>query len=107
MTTAARLPKSITVRRSQLRQDQSSVLRKATGEHVVIVSATSEDEEKYIVDKHYFEDLLKQLRSAIETLEITADTRLFANLLEASETIDEDLRLGKLYNFEEVIEEDD
>ena len=104
MATVARLPKTITVRRSQLRQDQSSVLRKAVGEHVVVVSATNEDEEKYIVDKRYFEDLLQQLRSARETLEIAADTRLFNNLLQAAGSIDEDLRLGKLHRFEEAFD---
>jgi len=106
MTAVARLPKTTEVNRSQLRQAQSSILRKAVGENVVVVTATNEDEEKYIVDKHYFEDILKQLRSAMETLEIAADTKLFNNLLAAAETIDEDLRLGKLYSFEEVVEDD-
>ena len=69
-----------------------------------MVTATSEDEEKYIVDKRYFEDLLRQLRSAIETLEIAADTKLFNSLLESAATIDEDLRLGKLHRFEEAFD---
>lgn len=92
---------TIEVNRSQLRQEQSSVLKKAVGENVVVVTATSEDEEKYIVDKRYFETILKQLRSAVETLEIAADTKLFNNLLSVADTIDEDLRTGKLYAAEE------
>lgn len=106
MAVLARLPKTTEVKRSQLRQDQSSILKKAVGEHVVVITATSDDEEKYIVDKRYFEDLLKQLHSAIETLEIAADTKLFTNLLSAAETIDEDLRLGRLRSFEEVTKDD-
>jgi len=106
MATVAKLPKTTEVNRSQLRQEQSSVLKKAVGENVVIVTATSEDDEKYIVDKRYFENILKQLRSAIETLEIAANTKLFNNLLSVADTIDEDLRLGRLYSFEEVVEDD-
>lgn len=106
MATVAKLPNSTSVGRTQLRQDQSSVLKKAVGEHVVIVTATGEDEEKYIVDKRYFENLLTQLHSALETLEIAADTKLFNNLLSAADTIDEDLRLGKLHRFEEAFEDD-
>jgi hypothetical protein len=97
-----KLPKTIAVNRSQLRQDQSSVLKKATGERVVVVNGTTDDAEKYIVDKKYFEELLKQWRSAVETLEIAADVRLFNNLLRTADTIDRDLRQGKLHTFEEA-----
>ncbi len=88
-----------------MRQAQSAILKKATGKHVVMVRATTEDQEKYIVDKHYFEDLLAQLRSAVETLEITSDARLFKNLLQAAGSIDKDLRSGKLHAFEEAFED--
>ncbi len=102
MTRVAKLPKTIEINRSKLRQDQSAVLKRAVGEHIVVVTATSGDAEKYIVDKKYFEQLLRQWRSAIETLEIAADTRLFNNLLRAADTIDKDLRQGKLHAFEEA-----
>ena len=102
MAAATKLPKTIEVKRSQLRQDQSSVLKKAIGERIVVVSATSEDAEKYIVDRRYFEEIVKQWRSAVETLEIAADTRLFNNLLRIADTIDKDLRKGKLHSFDEA-----
>ena len=102
MAAATKLPKTIEVKRSQLRQDQSSVLKKAIGERIVVVSATSEDAEKYIVDRRYFEEIVKQWRSAVETLEIAADTRLFNNLLRIADTIDKDLREGKLHSFDEA-----
>jgi hypothetical protein len=97
-----KLPKPIEVNRSELRQDQSSVLKKAVGKRVVVVSGTTGDADKYIVDKRYFEELLKQWQSAIETLEIAADVRLFNNLLRAAGTIGRDLRQGKLHTFEEA-----
>ena len=102
MAALTKLPKTIEVNRSELRQDQSSVLKKATGERVVVVSATSDDAEKYIVDRKYFEEIVKQWRSAIETLEIAADTRLFNNLLRVAGAIDKELREGKLHSFEEA-----
>ena len=102
MAVVAKFPRTIEVNRSELRQAQSAVLKRAVGERIVVVSATSEDDEKYIVDKKYFEQVLRQWRSAIETLEIAADTRLFNNLLQAAGSIDEDLRRGKLHSFEEA-----
>lgn len=98
-------PKPIEVNRSELRQDQSAILKKAVGEHVIVVRSRADDEEvKYIVDQQYFEELLAKLRSAIETLAITTDPRLLSNLLRAADTIDEDLRLGKLHRFEEAFD---
>jgi hypothetical protein len=97
-----KLPKTIEVNRSELRQDQSAVLKKAVGKRVVVVRGTTDDAEKYIVDKEYFEELLEQWCSAVETLEIATDVRLFNNLLRAAETIDRDLRQGKLHPFEEA-----
>ncbi len=104
MAALTKLPKTIEVNRSKLRQNQSYVLKKAVGERVVVVSATADDAEKYIVDKKYFEDMVKQWRSAVETLEIAADVRLFNNLIRAAGTIDDDLRQGKLHPFEEAFE---
>jgi hypothetical protein len=69
---------------------------------VVIVGATAGDAEKYIVDKKYFEELLNQWRSAIETLEIAADIRLFNNLLRTAGTIERDLLEGRLHTFDEA-----
>ena len=102
--TLARQPKTTKVDRSELRRDQAAVLRKAAGKNVIVVRGRSEDEEKYIVDKKYFEELLRELRSAIETLAITTDVRMFGNLLKAGETIEDDLRHGKLHSFEEAFD---
>jgi hypothetical protein len=95
----------IEVNRSQLRQNQSALLKKARGRTVVVVTARSEDEEKCVVDRKYFEQILERLRTAIETLEITTDPKLFGQILRAGETVNEDMRLGKLRSFEEAFGE--
>jgi hypothetical protein len=95
----------IQVNRSELRQNQSALLKKARGRTVVVVTARSEDEEKCVVDRKYFEQILERLRTAIETLEITTDPKLFGQLLRAAETVDEDIRLGRLRSFEEAFGE--
>jgi hypothetical protein len=100
--------KFIRVTRSELRANQSTILREAAGPVVVAVGSRSKGEDvKYIVDKQYFEQLLSDLKSAAETLEIMADPRLFSNLLSQADTIDDDLRLGKLKSAEEVFSEGD
>ncbi len=105
MTSRALLkPERVETNRSELRQKQSDILAKAKGRTVVVVT-THGREEKYVLDKEYFDEILNKLRAALETLEITVDTKLFRRLLKAAETIDEDIRLGKLHSFEEVFGE--
>ncbi len=94
-------PQKVKTSRSELRQRQSFILGRAKGRTVVVVR-TRGREEKYVLDKAYFEEIMEKLRAALETLEITADTRLFGQLLKAAETIDEDIRRGKLHSLEEA-----
>jgi regulator of protease activity HflC (stomatin/prohibitin superfamily) len=99
----------VSVSRSELRQKQSRVLRQATGKTVVKVTSGSrkeDDETKYIVDKQYWEEVLGKIQALKDTLAITSDPKLFPQLLRAGETVDEDIRLGKLHSFEEAFAED-
>ena len=97
----------IPVNRSELRKNQSQILRKASGRTVVVVTSHSQDEDaKCIVDKQYWDELLGKLQELKDTLEITADPKLFGQILRAADTVDEDIRLGKLHSFEEAFEED-
>ena len=98
-------PRTHRVNRSDLRQEQSAVLRMAKGKTVVVVAARGKAEEKFILDKPYFEELVSGLRSAMETLEITTDRKLFARLLKSAESVEEDARRGKLHSFEDVFTE--
>ena len=96
-------PQKVQVNRSQLRQKQSSILRKAKGRTVVVVSdARAGGEVKYVLDRLYFEQLWKSLVAAVETLEITTDRKLFNQILRAAETLDDDTRVRKLRPFEEA-----
>jgi CTP:phosphocholine cytidylyltransferase-like protein len=99
-------PQKIRVNRSELREKQSKYLRQATGNQIVEVAGRFEEEERYLVDKQYLDDLIAKLRSLTETLNIMKDQRLFSQIMKASETIDEDIRLGKLHSFEEAFGED-
>jgi hypothetical protein len=94
-------PSTLRVGRSELRQNQSSILEKAKGNAIVVVTSGGE-EDKFVLDKMYFEELVSQLKSAAETLEITSDPELLSRILAVSKTIDEDIRLGKLHSFEEA-----
>ncbi|MGB2623968.1 MAG: hypothetical protein WA857_11575 [Candidatus Acidiferrum sp.] len=94
-----------TVGRSELRQKQSATLRLARGRNVVVISAHHEEDEKLLLDKKYFDELIQKLRSVVETLEITSDQKFFKQILSAAENLDENTRRGKLHSFEEAFGE--
>ena len=96
----------VQVNRSEFRQDQSKYLSQAHDRTIVEVVGRREEEQKYIVDKRYFDVVQQKLKSLIETLQITMDTKLFSQILRASATVDEDIRLGKLHSFEEAFKEE-
>lgn len=60
----------------------------------------------YVPDKGYFDEILQRFQSIEETLDITADRRLFHQILAATDTLDEDLKSGKLHSIEEAFAED-
>jgi len=99
-------PQRVKVNRSQLRQNQSKIFRQARGHRIVQVTGWSEEDEKYVVDKRYFDSLLRRLRATVETLEITADPKLFGQILRAAETMDRDVRAGTLHTFHEAFGEE-
>lgn len=98
-------PQTRKVNRSRLRQNQSGILKMARGRTVVVVSSRKKGAEKFILDKAYFEQLLFGLKAAMETLEITLEPDLFRRLLRAGETLETDLRSGKLQSLEEAFAE--
>ncbi len=99
-------PSTRRVNRTKLRQKQSAVLKKASGRTVVVVANRGEHDEKCILDKNYFDELLREIKAARETLEIALDTDLFGRLRKAAGTLEEDTRLGRLHPFEEVFGKD-
>jgi hypothetical protein len=99
-------PERKTVNRSELRQKQSATLRMARGNQVVVISANHEEDEKLLLDKRYFDEIVKQLEAVIETLEIISDQKLFNQILAVSESLEQKTRLGKLHSFEEAFGEE-
>lgn len=95
-------PHTVRVNRSELRQKQRQTLNQARQNTVVVISANDPEDEKLLVDKKYFDDLIGRLRSLVETLEIMSDQKLFGQIMQAASTLREDARLGKLHSFEEV-----
>src|SRR5437762_13706192 len=92
-------PQKIRVNRTDLRDNQSKYLREASGNKILEVSGRAGEEERYIVDKVYLDEVLRKLKAMHETLEIVRDQKLFSQIARASKTIDEDIRLGKLHWF--------
>ena len=98
-------PHWVAVKRSELRQNQRATLKRAKGRTVVLISASDKEEEKLVLDKEYFDELVGKLRAAMETLEITMDERLFPRILAAAQTLEADIRLGKLHSLEQAFGE--
>ena len=71
-------PRAVRVNRSDLRQKQRETLNQAKQNTVVVISASDPQDEKLLVDKKYFDELVKRMHSLVETLEIMADQKLFA-----------------------------
>jgi len=99
-------PERKIVNRSELRQKQSATLRMARGNQVVVISATHEEDEKLLMDKKYFDDIVQKLRAVIETLNIMSDQKLFKQIVGVAATLEEDTRLGRLHSFEEAFGEE-
>jgi len=73
---------------------------------VVVISATHEEDEKLLMDKKYFDDIVQKLRAVIETLDIMSDQKLFRQIVGVAATLEEDTRLGRLHSFEEAFGEE-
>jgi hypothetical protein len=95
-------PHKVRVNRTDLRQKQRATLDKAKNTTVLVIAATDQEDEKLVLDKKYFEELVGRLKTLTETLEITMDTRLFNQIMRAASNLEENTRLGKLHSFEEA-----
>ena len=73
---------------------------------MLLIKANDKTEEKVVLDKKYFDQIRQQLEAVIETLEITMDRKLFNQILAAADTLDEDLRLGKLHSLDDAFAEE-
>ena len=99
-------PETHEVNRSELRQKQRATLNLARGNRVVVISANDEEDQKLLLDKKYFDELVQELRSVMETLEIATDQKLFGQIMRAARSLEKDTRRGKLHSFEEAFGEE-
>ncbi len=79
-------------------------LRVVKDDRVVLVE-NRRQEAKYVVDKDWLDKFIRERQSILATLEVLADRDLTARLLKTAETIDEDVRAGRLRTMEEVFGE--
>jgi hypothetical protein len=99
-------PNEIRVKRSDLRGNQKQMLSKVKGSTVLVVPGSEQGDEKLVMDRKYFDEVLHKMRAAMETAEIAMDRRLFAQILRAAPTLGADMRQGKLHSVDEAFGED-
>lgn len=99
---------SMTVKRkvsaTDFRDHLRSAWRAARGDEVILVE-NRRQEAKYLVDKSWLDKVIREQQSIFATLEVLADRDLSNRLLKTAETIDEDVRAGRLRTLEEVFGE--
>src|SRR5882762_6507406 len=95
---------AVTVRKvsaTSLRGRLKTYMNAAKGDKVVLIE-NRRQESKYLVDKEWLDALVRERESVLATLEVLADRELTNRLLKLAETIDEDVRSGRLHTREEV-----
>lgn len=104
MTSGARK----TVRRvsaTKFRARFKDFAEQAKGDKVILV-VNRRQEPKYLVDKEWFDALVRERESVLATLQILADRGLTKRLLKLAKRIDADVRAGRLHTMEEVFGEE-
>ena len=96
---AARVVKKVTATR--LRGSLKTCLNAARKNRLVLVENRRQNA-KYVVDKDFLDALLKERDSILATLEILADNKLTARLLNLAQTIDADVENDRLRTMDEV-----
>lgn len=95
---------SKTVSASDLRARLKDCLKAAKDNRVVLIENRRQSA-KYLVDKEFFDTLVKERDSIFATLEILADRDLTDRLLSLSKTIDRDVAAGRLLTTADVFGE--
>src|SRR5579864_79984 len=103
MGSAAASKKIRKVSASKFRDHFRDYAEKARGDQIVLVE-NRRLEPKYLVDKKWFDDLMRERESVLATLEILADGELTNRLLKLAETVDDDVRAGRFHTIEEVFD---
>jgi len=94
--------KRIRVSASEFRDRFKHYAEKAKGGNVVLVENRRQGQDKYLVDKEWFDSFVREHESILATLEILRDRDLTERLLGLARTIDADVEAGRLHTMEEV-----
>lgn len=89
---------------TEVRENFRHYAATARGGRVVLIT-NKQQAAKYLVDKEWLDNLVRERESVLATLEVLADRELTERLLKTAETIDEDLRAGRLRTMAEVFGE--
>jgi len=99
--------KVVTVKKvsaTTLRGGLKGHMKQARGGKVLLIENRRQDS-KYLVDKDWLDALMRERESILATLEILADRELTTRLLKLAETVDEDVRAGRLHTIETLFGE--
>jgi hypothetical protein len=91
---------SVTTLRGRLKAN----MKEAKGVQIILIE-NRRQESKYLVDKEWLDSVIRERESIIATLQVLADRELTNRLLKLAETVDEDVRAGRLHTMEEVFGE--
>ena len=104
MPAAASLRVKKRVSATDFRDQLKACLKAAKDGNVVLIENRRQDA-KYVVDSEWLEELVRTRDSMLATLEILADRELTDRLLKTAETVQSDLRKGRLKTMAEVFGE--
>jgi hypothetical protein len=94
MTSVAMTIRKVTA--TKFRDKFNDCARRTKGNTVTLVE-NRQSEPKYFIDKAFFDSIIKENESIKATFEILADRELTSHLMKLAETIDDDVRAGKIH----------
>jgi hypothetical protein len=86
---------------SELRTNMSNRLMSAKSNNLLLVENRRQPA-KYVVDKDWLDNLIRERESYFATIEILADRKLTNRLLALADSLDEDFDGNRLYSMNEV-----
>ncbi len=90
---------------TEFRDHLRDYLRVVKDDRVVLVE-NRRQKAKYVVDKDWLDNLIREQQSILATLEVLADRELTERLLRTAQTVEDDIRAGRLKTMEEVFGEE-
>ncbi|MGA2606176.1 MAG: hypothetical protein ABSH01_01810 [Terriglobia bacterium] len=90
---------------TKLRDHFRRYTKEAKGKKVILIR-NHRQKSKYLMDKEWFDKMIREHESVLATLEVLVNPELTERLLRLAKTIDDDVRAGRLHSMEEVFGKD-